>query len=126
MCVRKNLVTSWLILTWGMVFASFLDGNWQMLVMGAVGGVSGYYRVRLPKRSPARLGDYLNSHPILKWFTILYLLIMAGLSLRYMGELSEILMSVNLALLVLILFFPFFVLWLKQDFTLYVNNRHRP
>lgn len=106
----------------GLLLASVLDGNWPFVALGVFGFAASFFRSQLPNEGKIGLGVYLNHHPGLKWFTAIYLLIMAGLSLKFMGELSEIVMSTNPAVLTLVLFFPFFVLWLKRDYSLYVNS----
>jgi len=126
MDVRKYLVLSWTTFILGILVAILVDSVWSMLVFGLFTTFSGIYRARLPKQNPACLGEQLEKHPILKWFTVIYLLVVAGLSLNYIGELSEIHMKTNSFLLILFLFFPIFILWLREDYTLYVNSKKEP
>lgn len=126
MDVRKNLVLSWATFILGVTVAILIDSVWSMLTFGLFTAFSGIYRARLPKQTPARLGEQLEKHPKLKWFTVIYILVVAGLSLNYIGELSEIHMKTNSFLLMLVLFFPIFILWLKEDCTLYVNSKKEP
>jgi hypothetical protein len=126
MDVRKNLIISWITFVSGITVASLLEGNWPFLAIGITGLVGSYYRDRLPKQKPERLGEYLERHPFLKWFTVIYLLIVAGLSLNYIGELSELLMDTNIALFVLVMFLPVFILWANEDHALYVKYKSKP
>ena len=123
MHVRQNLTISWALIVTGLSLASLLDGNWPIIIVGVFGGIASLYRSHLPKSKPFRLGEYLNQNPVLKWFTVIYLLILAGLSLKYIEELSGLLMNNNPILLVLVIFFPFLMIWVKQDYMLYVNNK---
>ena len=126
MDVRRNLIISWVVFASGLAIASFLEGNWPFIAIGISGWLGNHFRAQIPKQKPERLGEYLERYPRLKWFTVIYLLIMAGLSLNYIGEFSEISLKTNPALLMLVLFFPFLILWLKQDYTIYVNSKQQP
>lgn len=123
MDVRTNIVLSWVIFTSGMVIASLLEGNWPFVAIGIFGWLGNSFRGQLPKQKPERLGEYLERHPFLKWFTVIYLLIISVLSLNYIGELSDLITDTNVALIVLVIFFPFFLLWANEDYTLYINNK---
>ena len=125
MFVKRYLVFSWVLFITGLILASQFDDNWPMIIIGIFGAAASFIRSLIPKEESFRLGEFLNQHQTLKWLTVFYLLIVAGFALKYMDELSELLTNTNVALL-LLMFFPVFIIWAMRDYTLYVNSDKRP
>ena len=126
MFVKRYLTLSWTLFITGLILASQFDGNWPMIIIGIFGAAASFFRSLIPKKKSFRLGEFLNQHRIFKWFTVFYLLTVAGIALKYMDKLSELLTNTNAAFLILLLFLPVFIIWAKQDYTLYVNGDKRP
>lgn len=123
--IRYYLITSWILLFIGLMLASLSDDNWSIIIIGIFGSVAVFYRSLVPIPNKTQLGEYLNENPIIKWFTVMYSLVMAGSALVFMESFSGLLENTNIGFLMLILFLPFFVIWVKQEYHLYLNGEYK-
>ena len=116
---RQNLIVSWVLISCGIAIALPLDGNWQIVTIGVFGSLGNVFRMQAVKERTGSIFDYIEMFPYLKWFTVIYFLIASVLSLYFMNELSDLLQESNIFMVLLVLFFPMFVIWIHEDINLY-------
>ena len=118
----QNLIVSWVLISCGIAIALPLDGNWQIVTIGVFGSLGNVFRMQAVKERTGSIFDYIEMFPYLKWFTVIYFLIASVLSLYFMNELSDLLQESNIFMVLLVLFFPMFVIWIHEDINLPTYN----
>ncbi len=115
---RENLTIYFVLALAGLIIASF-----DQLILGAVCvAVAGYFCSLVKDDRPSLL-QLLSFYPFWKWFSAIYMLGMSALALHYMSELSEIVMHANPLALVVVIFFPILVPWIRHEYLLFRQSK---
>ncbi|WP_455208420.1 hypothetical protein [Kaarinaea lacus] len=122
-----NLVTSWALYLIGSILACILsyEAGIASLVLFTAGGT--YYRNKIIRENPS-IQEIIGFNPIFKWASVAYMLLLSGMALYFVYELSEFSKAYTFSpfAIVILMFLPILVGLLRHDFYYYVNSKISP
>lgn len=106
----------------GVTLGTLIEQSWGILFIGVFGGLAQYYRSKVDDKWPS-FEELISFHPLWKWFTVIYFLLVSAFSLHYIYELSQLNRFYGFVYFALAIFLPIIVPVARHDYLLYVRSK---